>query len=188
MLLRFLRRNPSTGTIGRLYGAIVAQARLPVFYLRGVPDTVDGRFDLIVLHLFLVTRRLEKGTPHSVGLARALFDHFCRDLDDNLREMGVSDLAVPRRMRDFASAYFGRAKAYERALAGEADLAAALARNVFSRDNADVGAQWLASYMTQQAAALDREPLEMLMQGQVRFVDPGSIGARTAGSGQSAHA
>ena len=86
-------------TIAALYGAIVAQARDPRFYESyEVPDTVLGRFDLIVLHLALVLRRLREGDAAMSGLAQGVFDAFCRDMDHNLREMGVSDQGVPLQM------------------------------------------------------------------------------------------
>ena len=84
-----------------------------------MPDSVEGRFELIVLHLVLVLRRLADGSRRygrpSLGPARLgqrLFDVFCRDMDDNLREMGVGDLAVPKPMRRFGEAFFGRQGAY----------------------------------------------------------------------------
>ena len=92
-------RNPSRGTIEAIYGMIVTQAREPLFYRElGVPDTVNGRFDLLVLHLWMALRRL-KSIEGGAGVSQALFDRFCDDLDANLREMGVGDLAVPKRMQ-----------------------------------------------------------------------------------------
>ena len=83
-------RIPSRGTIETIYGMIVAQAREPLFYqVLGVPDTVNGRFDMVLLHLWIVLRQL-KSSNDSEGLSQALFDHFCSDMDANLREMGNS--------------------------------------------------------------------------------------------------
>ena len=116
-----LFRRPPKRTIAALYGAIVAQARVPVFYQGlGVPDTVLGRFDMIVLHLVLLLRRLREGEAAHRELAQGVFDAFCRDMDDNLREMGISDQGVPRQMRKVGEAFYGRAQAYEAAL-GEPD-------------------------------------------------------------------
>src|SRR5271163_2824615 len=148
MILRVFRPRPDSN-IATLYGAIVAQARSTMFYSRyGVPDTVEGRFELIVLHLVLVLRRFgQNGAPEQQSAAVAingpgrglghvagqqLFDVFCGDLDDNLREMGVGDMAVPRRMRHFGEAFYGRQAAYCAALAepGEEALEKALARNI----------------------------------------------------------
>ncbi|MBS0529878.1 MAG: ubiquinol-cytochrome C chaperone, partial [Proteobacteria bacterium] len=81
-------RTPSRDTIEAIYGMIVAQAREPLFYQAlGVPDTVNGRFDMVLLHLWMVLRRLKSGDGE--GVSQALFDHFCSDMDANLREMGV---------------------------------------------------------------------------------------------------
>ena len=120
-------RLAPAGTIEAIYGMIVTQAREPVFYRdMGVPDTVNGRFDMILLHLWLVLRRLR--TVRRRELSQGLFDHFCEDMDDNLREMGVGDLTVPKQMRAFGEAFYGRAKAYDAALddrrrgAGAGDL------------------------------------------------------------------
>src|SRR5215469_8767183 len=109
MILPWFRRNTQARTIAALYGAIVAQARSPSFYADyGVPDTVEGRFDLLVLHLVLVLHRLghqqEKGAAKLRDLGQGLFDAFCADLYANLREMGTGDLAVPKKMQAFAAA------------------------------------------------------------------------------------
>ena len=109
-------RTPLRGTIEAIYGMIVTQAREPLFYRDfGVPDTVNGRFDLLLLHLWLVLRRL-KSVEGGAALSQALFDHFCNDMDDNLREMGVGDLTVPKRMQAFGEAFYGRTAAYDLAL------------------------------------------------------------------------
>src|SRR5262245_52656516 len=111
--LPFRRPKPDP-IIAALYGTIVAQARAPFFY-RGyeVPDTLMGRFDMIVLHLVLVLHRLKRDTGALPPLGQELFDQFCQDMDDNLREMPVGDLAVPKLMRTFGEAFYGRAQAYE---------------------------------------------------------------------------
>src|SRR3974390_245218 len=98
MKFQLFTTRPANSTIDVLYGAIVAQARLPSFYLiYGVPDTVEGRFDMIVMHLALVLRRLAR--ERELGsLGQGVFDRFCRDMDHNLREMGVGDLSVPKHM------------------------------------------------------------------------------------------
>jgi cytochrome b pre-mRNA-processing protein 3 len=126
-------RMPSRGTIEAIYGMIVTQAREPLFYRDlAVPDTVNGRFDMLVLHLWMVLRRL-KPTEGGVELSQALFDRFCDDMDGNLREMGVGDLTVPKRMQAFGEAFYGRAAAYDLALAaGEEPLAQALCKNILN--------------------------------------------------------
>lgn len=97
---------------------IVAQARSPAFYRDfGVPDTVNGRFDMVVLHLGLVLARLRGSGAETESLAQGLFDLFCRDMDGNLREMGISDLKVPKQMKGIGEAVYGRLRAYDEALA-----------------------------------------------------------------------
>ena len=98
-------RQAPRGTIEAIYGMIVTQAREPIFYRDlGVPDTVNGRFDLLLLHLWLLLRHL-RTVQGATELSQALFDRFCEDMDDNLREMGVGDQTVPKRMRAFGEAF-----------------------------------------------------------------------------------
>jgi cytochrome b pre-mRNA-processing protein 3 len=183
MILATFRRRRNTHVIQVLYGAIVAQARLRVFYmLYGVEDTVDGRFELIVLHLVLLIRRLARPETQNAGaqrtfdpaLGQPLFDAFCRDLDDNLREMGVGDLAVPRKMRSFGEAFYGRQAAYEAALvaADERELEKALARNIFGLADVDERAAQLARYARAAATQLDAVPEDMLLTGRALFPGP----------------
>ena len=108
------------GTIEAIYGMIVAQAREPLFYRDlAAPDTVNGRFDMLLLHLWLVLRRL---SPKDGAVSQGLFDRFCSDMDDNLRELGTSDMKVPKKMREFGDAFYGRTGAYDAALAAGASL------------------------------------------------------------------
>jgi cytochrome b pre-mRNA-processing protein 3 len=175
MILPLFRRQPKA-TIAALYGAIVAQARDARFYRNyGVPDTVLGRFDLVVLHLALVLRRLRAGDAAARGIAQGLFDEFCRDMDHNLRELGVSDQGVPRQMRRVAEAFYGRAQAYDAALAenGEGALADSLARNVYAEAAEHrLAAAQLAAYVRQAAATLETQSLDDLVRGDVRFPKP----------------
>jgi cytochrome b pre-mRNA-processing protein 3 len=117
MILKLFRRTPQGGTIACLYGTIVAQARLPAFYrIYGVPDTVSGRLEMIMLLTVLFLRRLDGEAAPMRALGQGLFDQFCRDMDDSMREMGVGDLAVPRNMRRIGEAFYGRQAAYRAAL------------------------------------------------------------------------
>src|SRR5690349_9267837 len=142
------------GTIETIYGMIVTQAREPLFYRDlGVPDTVNGRFDLLLVHLWLVLRRL-KPVGSGTALSQALFDHFCTDMDDNLREMGVGDQSVPKRMREFGEAFYGRTTAYDMALTeGREALAQALCKNVLNGEKIEQ-ARALAVYAESAAADL----------------------------------
>jgi cytochrome b pre-mRNA-processing protein 3 len=174
-LIGIFRVGRSEAPARRLYLSLVAQARQPGFYLRcRVPDTVDGRFDMILLHAFLVLRRLKRDHPRTADLAQAVFDLMFADMDRNLREMGVGDLAVGRRVKAMAAAFYGRIAAYEAGLDdGEAALAEALRRNLFRKANptpADIDA--VAAYVRREARALDAQPLASLMAGMVSFGPP----------------
>ena len=133
----FTRSGAPERTISALYGAIVAQARAADFYQSyRVPDTVNGRCDMIMLHVFLFFRRMNRndaGKHRAIG--QAVFDRFCQDMDDNLREMGIGDLKVPKQMLKIGEAYYGRANAYEDAIAvpGDRALAAALSSQRLSK-------------------------------------------------------
>jgi cytochrome b pre-mRNA-processing protein 3 len=158
----------------------VAAARQPWFYQAlGVPDTLDGRFDLVGLHAFLVIRRLSALPPPGPDLAQAVFDAMFSDMDINLREMGVSDLAVGKRVRAMWEAFHGRAAAYEAALAdGDLALAEALARNVW-RGGAPApdAPQRLARLVRRQAAVVDGMAPAALLAGQLSFPLPEEVPA-----------
>jgi cytochrome b pre-mRNA-processing protein 3 len=143
------------GTIEAIYGMIVTQAREPLFYRDlGVPDTVNGRFDLLVLHLWMVLRRFRM-TQNAASAPQALFDRFCEDMDANLREMGVGDLTVPKRMQAFGEAFYGRAAAYDAAFAAGADAPAyALRKNILNGEGME-NARRLATYAQAVMAGLD---------------------------------
>jgi cytochrome b pre-mRNA-processing protein 3 len=167
--------RPPNPTIAALYGAIVAQARHALFYQNyAVPDTVLGRFDMIVLHLVLVLRRLREGGAAQSAAAQGVFDTFCRDMDDNLREMGIGDQAVPDHMRRVGGAFYGRAQAYEAALLQPTDeaLVAALMRNVYAGcPEPQVAAGRLATYVRRMVQHLAEQPAERLADG-VSFPQP----------------
>jgi cytochrome b pre-mRNA-processing protein 3 len=177
MMLKFFRRNPLDDSIARLYGTIVAQARAAPFYRSyGVPDTVDGRFEMVVLHMVLMLRRLEGEPAAGRAIGQGLFDWFCRDMDGSLREMGVGDLAVPAKMRNIGEAFFGRQAAYGQALCAASleALTTALARNVFdAADGSAPGARVLAAYARAAAQQLAEQDGEAL--GRISFPDPEGV-------------
>jgi cytochrome b pre-mRNA-processing protein 3 len=176
MILRLFRRTPRDDTIAALYGTIVAQARAPAFYqIYGVPDTVNGRLEMVVLHAVLLLRRLEREPPPLRALGQGLFDRFCRDMDDSMREMGVGDLAVPRRMRRIGAAFYGRQAAYRAALEAfdQRALAAALERNVFAGAAGGEAALRLAAYTREAAGRLAAQ--DGFERGQLAFPDPEQV-------------
>ncbi len=145
VLSSFFKRGPQEARARALYEGVVAQARQVGFYRDcGVPDTVDGRFELIALHVFLVLHRLKADPADTEALGQALFDVMFQDMDQSLRELGAGDLGVGRRVKSMAQGLYGRIAAYEAGLNGpapgqeagpeagpEAELEAALRRNLF---------------------------------------------------------
>jgi cytochrome b pre-mRNA-processing protein 3 len=156
-----------------LYRTIVGQARNPQFYERwDVPDTPDGRFDMIVLHAVLVFRRL-RAEPAAATVAQALFDRMFADFDESLREMGVGDLRVGKQVKAMAKAVYGRIVAYGDALDREdqAALGEALRRNVYRHASpAAASIETLAGYMRRQAERLADADAAALIAGSVRFL------------------
>jgi cytochrome b pre-mRNA-processing protein 3 len=131
----FFVRPIASKEIEALYRACVAQARQPYFYAAlNVPDSVDGRFDLLILHVILVIQRLSNHPAQT----QQLFDILFADMDKNLREMGVSDISIAKKMKPMLAAFYGRAKIYEQALlaANDEPLYEALRRNIYS--NAEI--------------------------------------------------
>lgn len=179
-MLGFLRRRRHERTGYELYGAAVAAARQPWFYTElGVPDTLDGRFDLVGLHAFLVIRRLSALPAPGPEVAQAVFDAMFSDMDFNLREMGVSDLSVGRKVKAMWEAFHGRATAYQAALAeGEAALAEALARNVWrGAPPRPEAPRRLAQLVGALAARLEREDPAALCAGRLSFPAPEEMAA-----------
>jgi cytochrome b pre-mRNA-processing protein 3 len=173
--LRHLRRQNRHERAGfELYATGVAAARDPYFYARlAVPDTLDGRFDLIALHAFLLVHRLEDAPEPGPALAQAVFDAMFSDMDINLREIGVSDLSVGKRVKAMWEAFHGRANAYTAALeAGDRSaLEAALERNVWRGAKSPTGsAAALARLALAQDACLAAQNMAALTAGKVRLL------------------
>lgn len=167
--------------VDALYATIVAAARQPRLYSEcGVPDTPLGRFEMLSLHMFLFLERVkgQSGAPRDI--AQDLTDEFFRDVDHSLRELGIGDLGIPKRMKKLARMFYGRTGAYSQALeAGDrAGLAAALKRNV--RPDA---AEWpqadaLAAYAAAAHAALAGQSLAEITGGRIVFPDAAQIALR----------
>jgi cytochrome b pre-mRNA-processing protein 3 len=174
MFASFRRTRPEHDTSSALYGAIVAQARTPALYTElGVADTVEGRFEMVVVHLALVLRRVWQGDEADRTVGQATFDVFCREMDDALRALGVKDTSVGKRMRKLAEAYYGRAGAYDAALeSGDSRaLADTLGRTVFGGD-ATVAAEPLAAYMAAANRNLAATPVDRVIAGDIAWPVP----------------
>jgi cytochrome b pre-mRNA-processing protein 3 len=180
MLARFFRPTAQREAAYRLYGRIVEAARRPEFFAqRGVPDTLDGRFELIALHASLVFRRLAADS-RARDFSQELFDAMFADLDRALREMGAGDLGVGKHVKRMVSGFYGRARAYERALGGAEKLEPALRRNLYGTTEpkeGDVAA--VAAWMHSADAVLGAQKLETLLAGEVAFPEPPATGERT---------
>jgi cytochrome b pre-mRNA-processing protein 3 len=180
--MRLFGRPPELPAAHAVYTALVAAARAPVFYARhGVPDTLDGRFEMIALHVFLVLHRV-KGAPEGQRFGQVLYDVMFADMDRALREMGTGDLSVGKQVKRMASGLAGRITTYQAGLEGTADLAEALRRNLYGTvaepAAADLAA--VADYVRAQAAALAGQPVEQIVAGTVSFASPPLDSARSA--------
>lgn len=178
-MLRFLTRTgrQNAKAANKLYDIVLAQSRNPVFYeYFGVPDTVDGRFEMIALHGGLLVDRLCQADTGKRGqkLAQAFFDSMFRNIDWSVREMGIGDLSVPRHMKRMMTAFKGRAFAYgESAKSGRGCLVHALKRNVYgtveSISQADIEA--LAAYVDACIYDIRQRNISELIEGQLKFPD-----------------
>ncbi len=169
MFARLFRSNPAKAAGRKLYVAVTAQARQPAFYAElGAPDTLEGRFELYNLHMVLLLHRLKGLGGQAAETAQVLFDAYVSALDDALREMGVGDLSVGKKMRKLGEAIYGRVKNFDAAFSGAPDaeaLDALIVRTVYAgRENVHAGA--LADYVRRSVAALAAEPLESLLEGR----------------------
>ncbi len=155
-----------------LYTSAVQAARDPyIFETLGAPDTLDGRFDVIGLYVFLLVHRLHSESKPGKDLAQAVFDAMFADMDINLREIGVGDMSIGKRVRAMWEAFHGRSAAYASAIdAGDtAALAGAIARNVWRGEAPQDAARALAALVLDQAAHLAEQPIAAFLAGQVSF-------------------
>lgn len=165
------RRRQRRDAVHAVYADIVAQARRPIFFAEwGVPDTLDGRFEVLALHAFLVMNRL-KAEPGAAEFSQDLFDTMFADLDRGLREMGATDIGVGRHVKAMARGFYGRIAAYEGGCAGDDSvLHDALRRNLFGTASpAPAQLEAVARYLRRQVAALAAQPAARLMGADVPF-------------------
>lgn len=181
MFKSLFRKDPSADAGDALHIAVVEQARQVEFYEGyGVPDTTEGRFEMVVLHAWLVLRRLKSEEAQGAkAVSQKLFDAIFADLDASLREMGVGDMIVGKKIRKLAENFYGRMGAYEEAIdetasTGQEQLAKALARNVYEASDQKVALR-LSNYVRHAAVFLKEQPQSRLVGGLVRFPAPGDI-------------
>ncbi|MDH3241417.1 MAG: ubiquinol-cytochrome C chaperone [Alphaproteobacteria bacterium] len=175
MLPSLFRKRAPEAAADALYGALVRQARAPWFYRDlGVPDTAEGRFEMIALHGFLVLHRIKAARqaegPRAEQLGQALFDLMFADMDRNLREMGTGDLGVAKRVKALAKGFLGRIAAYEEGLNGaDGDLGQALNRNVFAGSAGPGALATLTTYVRASAGRLASTSIDDMARGRLAF-------------------
>jgi len=172
VIFSLFRKDPRRNTIAALYARIANASRVPGLYAAlGMPDSLEGRFESLSLHMILSLRALRELPAPADDVAKDLTDAFFRDMDASLREMGVGDTVVPKRMKKVAAAFYGRAQAYDPALSAgdETALAEALGRNALG-----TGAPALA--LARYALAADRSlkavTLDRLLEDGPAFPAP----------------
>ena len=174
-LMSIFRKRAPEAAADAVYGALVRQARTPWFYADlGVPDTVEGRFEMIALHGFLVLHRFKGVTgenkTRTEELGQAVFDLMFADMDRNLRELGTGDLGVAKRVKALAKGFLGRIAAYQDGLADSGDrLSAALNRNVFAGAADGDALEVLAGYVRSSVARLDAQSIDDIAAGRLDF-------------------
>lgn len=173
---RFFQDSAVKQAARRIYLRVVEQSRLPAFYVVcGVGDTPDGRFDMIALHAALILRRLKRDGDSTAELAQEIFDLMFADMDQNLREMGVGDIGVGKRVKGMAQGFYGRLAAYDAGLeeSGNEELMGALRRNLFrKRSPASLQVAAVANYMRRETASMDAQATESFIAGTVSFGPP----------------
>ena len=176
MIFRLFRRTGNRAVIAGLYAATVAAARQPeLFTSLGMLDTFEGRFESVTLHAALVLRRLNALPSPGPEMAQDLIDAVFRHFDHTLREMGVGDTVVPKRMKRMAEAFLGRSSAYDEALrCGSEVLSGALARNVLATKDDAVPATLapLTRYVEAATLLLDEASLQAFVDGRLPFPEP----------------
>lgn len=169
---RLFRPGPVKDAGRSLYQAVTLQARQPAFYADlGAPDTVEGRFELYNLHVVLLIERLKGEGDQAYETSQALFDTYIGSLDDTLREMGVGDLSVGKKMRKLGEAIYGRVKSFDAAVSPAAEpkaLEDLLGRTVYAGKPGE-GVEALAAYVRRANAALAEQPLAELLAGQAAW-------------------
>jgi len=171
MILSLFRKNTATEPVYAVYSAIVAQSRQPRFYAEwGVPDTVTGRFDMISLHMALLFRRLRAESGKQKEFSQAVFDLFFKDMDRSLREMGVGDLGVPKRIQKMGNIFFGLLAAMNEAMDRNdvQALEAVLTRNILGEDSSQHVAA-LAQYLLAEDRALGSQQANAITNGTLSF-------------------
>ena len=175
LLDRLFRPRPARAIGQTLYQRVVDQSRTPALYADiGAPDTVEGRFEIYSLHIVLLLERLRGHGEEAAEVSQALFDTYVKSLDHALREMGVGDLSVGKKMRKLGEAFFGRVKSYQAAFAAlpeETPLKALIGRTVYAEAETD-RSQDMAAYVLAQRDHLNSQAGAVFLAGDVDWRAP----------------
>jgi cytochrome b pre-mRNA-processing protein 3 len=183
VILNFFRPKPQDPS-DTIYLEIVKKARQTAFYLDfSVPDTVEGRFEMILLHLALVFHRLRDEDDAAKKTAQKVVDAFFSDMDRSLREMGIGDISVPKKMKKLGQAYNGRSMAYYKAIDSDdaGAFAAAVLRNVMALDpgaetsEQHLGAETIAAYALATVTLLKQSAVAEIMAGKIATAPLGRV-------------
>ena len=169
---RFREARRANDVSNRLYVQAVEQARSPAFFTQfGVPDTVDGRFDLIILHILLLIRRLRGNGKLAGEMSQSVLNHMFSDMDRNLREMGVGDLSVGKQVKKMAKAFYGRSESWEEGMdSGRVQLMSAFEETVYrSVEQSSEQVSRLADYALTLDQALNAQDVDRLLMGEISF-------------------
>ena len=179
MFERFRRERAkakaNAGLVDDVFAAIAAAARRPAHYtVHAVADTVMGRYEMLALHMWLFQHRAKNGSPELKAMAQDVVDVFFREIDHTLREIGIGDTSVPKRMKKLARMVYGRWEAYGTALVADDRMAMsdALRRNVYAEGGDDRGADALADYAFRAAELLRDQPDTDFLQGRIAYPEP----------------
>lgn len=178
------QRTALRGTATELYGSVVTQARNPAFYSEmGIPDTLEGRYEMVVMHMALVLERLRTEGDDGIALSRETIETFVADMDGSMRELGVGDLTVPKKVKSAAAGLYARADAYRQALIQEGARAGAsgvldvaIARFALGSETADDRSARLARYYRAVTVALARLASAEVLAGRMPMPAPASLG------------
>lgn len=174
-LFRPKKQNPNEKIVAKLYSTIIDAGRQPVLYADwGVPDTPIGRYEAIGLHMILFLFRTKGSGPALTELSQDVLDDFFLELDHSVRELGVGDAGVPKRMKKLGKMFYGRMGPYWKALDAK-DISAlkdALGRNITPDDKESLATEPLAQYMMACAAHLADIDDQILLRGEISFPEP----------------
>ncbi len=174
MILSLFKKKPADQAALKVYLSAAEHARSPYFYTDfQAPDTVDGRFEVLTLHLYAVLARLKNQGGAANNFAQKVFDLFFQNMDDSLREMGIGDMSIGRKIRGLAEAFYGRVGAYEECLSAKDEnaLVAAISRNIYEEKEKPEAARF-AAYLRKLCNALETQQVSEIMDGRIEFPDP----------------